>query len=49
MKLLFTHKSDIDGMGNAILASLAFKDLEYILCTNVHDLDEKIIKEYNFL
>ena len=52
--LLFTHKSDIDGMGNAILASLAFKDLEYILCTNVHDLDERIIKEqqkgylYNF-
>ena len=30
--LLFTHKNDIDGMGNAILASLAFDDVKYELC-----------------
>lgn len=30
--LLFTHKNDIDGMGNAILAQLAFKEVDYELC-----------------
>ncbi len=30
--LLFTHKNDIDGMGNAILAQLAFDDVDYELC-----------------
>ncbi len=25
--LLFTHKSDIDGMGNAVLAKLAFENV----------------------
>ncbi len=28
--LLFTHKSDIDGMGSVILAKLAFKEVNYI-------------------
>ena len=44
--LLFSHKSDIDGMGNAILASIAFNNIDYILSTNVHDLEEKITTEY---
>jgi len=30
--LLFTHKNDIDGMGNAILAQLAFDKADYVLC-----------------
>lgn len=30
--LLFTHKNDIDGMGSAVLAKLAFDDVEYVLC-----------------
>ena len=30
--LLFTHKNDIDGMGNAVLANLAFDEVEYVLC-----------------
>ena len=30
--LLFTHKNDIDGMGNAILAQLAFSEVDYELC-----------------
>ena len=39
--LLFTHKNDIDGMGNAILAKLAFDDVDYILC-ETFDLQEKV-------
>ena len=42
--LLFTHKNDIDGMGNAILAKLAFDTVEYILC-GTFDLKQKV-KEY---
>ena len=30
--LLFTHKNDIDGMGSAILAKLAFVNVDYVLC-----------------
>lgn len=30
--LLFTHKNDIDGMGNAVLAKLAFEQVDYELC-----------------
>lgn len=30
--LLFTHKQDIDGMGSAILGSLAFKDFHCVPC-----------------
>ena len=30
--LLFTHKNDIDGMGNAVLAKLAFEEVNYVLC-----------------
>jgi len=41
--LLFTHKNDIDGMGNVILAKLAFKDVDYILC-ETFDLQEKVIE-----
>lgn len=30
--LLFTYKSDIDGMGNVVLSRLAFDNVDYILC-----------------
>ena len=42
--LLFTHKSDIDGMGNAVLAKLAFADVEYVLCETINL--QKEIKKY---
>ena len=39
--LLFTHKNDIDGIGNAILAKLTFNSVEYILC-GTFDLKQKV-------
>lgn len=42
--LLFTHKSDIDGMGNVVLAKLAFENVEYVLCETFNLQDE--IKKY---
>ena len=52
--LIFTHKNDIDGMGNAILAKLAFKETKHILCgtfdliKNVNDfIDSKEIYNYD--
>lgn len=46
-RLLFSHKSDIDGMGELILSKIAFSQIDYILCTNVSDLEVKFLKEYN--
>ena len=45
--LLFSHKSDIDGMGEVILSKLAFGDIDYILCTNVYTLNKRVLEEYN--
>lgn len=45
-RLLFTHGADIDGMGNAILAKLAFGDIDIIYARNVSDLDKKFRDEY---
>ena len=39
--LLFTHKNDIDGMGNAILAKLAYKNVDYELC-GTFDLTSRV-------
>ena len=39
--LLFTHKNDIDGMGNVILSKLAFSNVEYVLC-ETFDLNYKV-------
>ncbi len=44
--LIFTHKSDIDGMGGAILAKLAFDDVTYVLC-ETFDLQNEIAKFYD--
>ncbi len=44
--LLFTHKSDIDGMGNVILTKLAFDEVDYVLC-ETFNLQEEIKKYYD--
>jgi len=41
--LLFTHKNDIDGMGNAVLSKLAFDDVDYVLC-GTFDLTKNVMK-----
>lgn len=46
-RLLFTHGADIDGMGNAILAKLAFESIDIIYARNVSDLETKFLNEYN--
>ncbi len=40
--LLYTHKSDIDGIGCLVLAKLAFKDLDYFLLPGVKELEELV-------
>lgn len=44
--LLFTHKSDIDGMGNVVLAKLAFEEVDYVLC-EISNLQNEIAKYYD--
>ncbi|MDD2490137.1 MAG: hypothetical protein PHY26_02670 [Bacilli bacterium] len=41
--LLFTHKSDIDGLGAVVLSKLAFNNLTYELC-EVYEIDERFSK-----
>lgn len=40
--LLFTHKSDIDGLGNVVLAKLAFEEVDYVL-TETYNLQTEIL------
>lgn len=42
--LLFSHKSDIDGLGSVILGSIAFSNLKYELFEDVGDLEIKFRK-----
>lgn len=44
--LLFTHKSDIDGMGNVVLAKLAFDKVDYVLC-ETFNLQNEVAKYYD--
>jgi len=44
--LIFTHKSDIDGMGSVVLANLAFNEVTYRL-TETFNLQEEIKKFYD--
>lgn len=44
--LIFTHKSDIDGMGGAVLAKIAFDEVSYVLC-ETFNLQEEIKKYYD--
>ena len=41
--LIFSHVSDIDGMGGVVLAKLAFSDVDYVLCETFNLCDK--IKE----
>lgn len=43
--LIFTHKNDIDGMGNAILANLAYDKVDYELC-GTFDLTSRVESYY---
>lgn len=43
--LLFTHKSDIDGMGSVVLAKLAFQKVDYVLC-ETFNLQKEFLKYY---
>ena len=43
--LLFTHKSDIDGMGPVVLSLLAYKNVDYILC-ETFNLEKEIDKYF---
>lgn len=39
--LLFSHKNDIDGIGCVVLALAAFPSVEYILSSNVYELEHE--------
>lgn len=46
--IIFSHESDIDGMGSVILSKIAYKDIDYVLCHNPDDLEitfRKYIRE----
>ena len=44
--LVFSHGSDIDGMGSIILSKLYFKEVDFYY-SEIHNLDEQIINEIN--
>ena len=43
---IFSHKSDIDGLGNIILLKLAYNNIDYELC-ETFDINEKFEYYYN--
>lgn len=43
--IIFSHESDIDGLGCVVLASLAFKDLRYVLEHNTGSL-EPVVRDF---
>ena len=40
---LFTHQSDPDGIGCAILALLSYEDVDFSLCKGVQELDKSLL------
>ncbi|MBQ1373660.1 hypothetical protein IIY66_02540, partial [Candidatus Saccharibacteria bacterium] len=42
--LIFTHRSDVDGMGGVVLAKLAFDEVDYVLCESLNLQDR--MREY---
>ena len=42
--IIFSHESDIDGMGGVILGKLAFNNIQYVLSPGVVDLENKFRK-----
>ena len=43
--LIFSHESDIDGLGCIVLGKLAFKDIDYVLVPNIDKL-EQVFRKY---
>ena len=43
--IIFSHESDIDGLGSIVLGKLAFKNIDYVLASNPEPL-ESIFREY---
>ena len=39
--IIFSHESDIDGLGNIILGKLAYGEIDYVLVSNVNILEAK--------
>ncbi len=39
--IIFSHESDIDGLGSVILGKLAFGVIDYVLCPNINVLEIK--------
>ena len=39
--IIFSHDSDIDGLGSVVLGKIAFNDIDYILLPNVNVLESK--------
>lgn len=44
--LLYSHKSDIDGMGSVILSKIVYNNLDYKLYKNPHDLSIHLEEDY---
>ena len=43
--IIFSHESDIDGLGCIVLGKLAFQDIDYILVPNIEKL-EQVFRKY---
>ena len=39
--IIFSHESDIDGLGSIIIGKIAFGDIDYVLASNINILEEK--------
>ncbi len=42
--LIFTHESDIDGMGSTIIGNVAFEKSDYVLC-ETHSINSEVMKK----
>ena len=46
-RFLYSHKSDIDGMGSVILSKIAFdEEIDFTLCKNIADLSDTLEIDY---
>ncbi len=43
--IIFSHGSDIDGIGCIVLGKIAFNSLDYVLCPNIEKL-ESTFRDY---
>ena len=43
--IIFSHDSDIDGLGSVVLSKIAFKKIDYVLLPNINEL-EKTFRKY---